>query len=204
MPISYDLDLNLPTDPGLPPGEEYDEFRRIYNALRQLQESISENAGLVSIDPENLSGSGVMELYALSLQSIMVFNASSAITIGSPVMFNFAEGLGRIKQPVVQHIDPEIFDISVTHVLGFPLFNCSAGETVAIVGTGGVAPFPGAALGYGYALNSSYVPQAYNSVNPPLVHTPEFEGDGAVVITVGLCLEANKLLVRINGLLIYG
>lgn len=203
MPISYDLDLNLPTDPGLPPGEAYDEFRKIYAALRNLQDGISDAAGLITFTGEAGESVSAFYLYGLSLRGVLVFQALTDIVVGQVVQIDPATNPPKVKQPCTLYIEPSIVDYHGARWIGFPLFNCSAGQHVAIAVSTAVAPLPGAVPGYAYALNSSLNVTAFASVNPPAVRVSS--EDGSVLIAcLGFCVEADKIVVNMHGAMFYG
>ena len=202
MPISYDLDLNLPTDPGLPPGEEYDEFRKIYAALKNLQDGISEAAGLISFTAEDGEVVPPTYLYGLSHRGILIFEALTNINIGQVVQLDIATNPLKVKQPCTLYIEPSIGDYHGARWVGFPLFNCSAGQHVAVAVSTAVAPLPGAVPGYAYALNSSLNVAAYASVNPPAARASISDGS-LLIACLGFCLESDKIVVNMNGAMFY-
>jgi hypothetical protein len=203
VPISYDLDLNLPTDPGLPPGEAYDEFRRIYAALRNLQEGISEAAGLISFTEDDAESVGVTYLYGLLNRGVLIFEAVTNISIGQLVQLDITTNPPKVRQPCTLYIEPAISDYHGARWIGFPLLNCSAGQHVAIGLTTAIVPLPGASPGYAYALNSALNVTAYASAYPPVI-VSDPEAGSAIACTVGYCLEPNKLIVNISGFVSYG
>lgn len=202
MPINYDLDLNLPTDPGLPPGEEYDEFRKIYAALRNLQDGISEAAGLISFTAEDGEVVPPTYLYGLSNRGILIFEALTNINIGQVVQLDTATNPPKVKQPCTLYIEPTTGDYHGARWIGFPLFNCSVGQHVAVAVSTAVAPLPGAVPGYAYALNSSLNVAAYASVNPPAARASISDGS-LLIACLGFCLESDKIVVNVNGAMFY-
>lgn len=203
MARNLDLDLNLPTDPGLPPGEEYDEFRKIYNALRQLQDGIAEAAGLVTLTAEDLNGATALALHGLATRAILVFEAVTDITVGQIVQLDYPTNPTKVKQPATVVADPSYNDFTGGLYVGMPLFNCAAGQHVAVGISGAVVPLPGAQLGYGYVLNQSRLIEGFfNATYPPYF---TYSLDGAVgYYLIGYCVEANKLLVNLKGYISYG
>lgn len=203
MPISYDLDLNLPTDPGLPPGEAYDEFRRIYAAMRNLQDGISDAAGLITFTGEVGESVPITYLYGLLNRGILIFEAATNINIGQMVQLDVTTNPPKVTQPCTLYIEPSLVDYHGARWIGFPLFNCLAGQHVAIATSTAIAPLPGASPGYAYALNPSLLVTAYATAYPPvIVNDPE--AGSVIACTVGYCLEPNKLMVNIVGFLSYG
>ena len=194
MARNLDLDLNLPTDPGLPPGEEYDEFRKIYNALRQLQDGIAEAAGLFTLAPEDRGGSDMFELYTLGRHTFTVFEAGTDINIGQPCQIYSVGGEAKVRQPAqLYFINAFEGGAAAAMASGYmPLFNAAAGQKVACAGYGGEAPLPGAVPGQRYALNTSFVMQAYTgkigyyyTVNSLLINV--------YYMLMGICVNENKL-----------
>lgn len=204
MARNLDLDLNLPTDPGLPPGEEYDEFRKIYNALRQLQDGIAEAAGLVTLTDDDLNGATALALHGLATRAILVFEAVTDITIGQIVQLDYPTNPTKVKQPATVINDPSYNDNAGGMYVGMPLFNCAAGQHVAVGISGAVVPLPGAELGHAYVLNQSRVlSDYYNVVYPAYYHFNTLTSDAGYYL-IGYCVEANKLLVNLKGYISYG
>jgi len=195
VPISYDLDLNLPTDPGLPPGEAYDEFRRIYAALRNLQDGISLASGLITYDQESLAGLNPLSTYLLGNQCILIFEAQTNIAIGEMVEGVTVGSVLKVKQPIDVTFDDSGFP-DWDRYIGMPLFACSAGQHVAVATKYGVAPKPGAVCGYAYHLNTSLVLTQTTDVTAPYFFVGEAE---AAAYTAGFCVEDNKLILTNSG-----
>ena len=196
MAVSYELDLNLPTDPGLPPGPEYDEFRAVYSALRQLQDGISLASGLVVYDQESLQSLAPLATYTVGSQTILIFEATTAITVGELVQAEPVGGVLKVKQPLTLVADATYF--AWDRYVGMPLFACSAGQHVAIATRYGVAPKPGALCGYGYDLNTSLAVVQTTTGVPGYYYVGDGGGE-AVIFTVGYCIEDNKLILNLTG-----
>lgn len=195
MAVSYNLDLNLPTDPGLPPGPEYDEFRAVYAALRQLQDGISLAAGLVTYDQESLAELAPLDTYLIGSQAILIFEALTDIAVGGLVEGVAVGSELKIQQPVTLAVDSGGFP-AWDRYLGLPLFACLAGQHVAVATRYGVAPFPGAVSGYGYHLSSGLaVVQTTNFIPDPYLA----DAGEAVAFSVGYCIEDNKMILNLTG-----
>lgn len=178
---NYELNLELPVVPGLPQGPEYEEFRVIYNALRQLQDGLAENAGLVTYDFSGETSVDPFLLYTVAGQTNLIFEASTAITVGKPVVFDAANP-GKVKAP------PASGGLLDGNILGMPLFSCNAGQKVAVAITGGIAPLPGAVLGTAYKVADNYSPVGFTP-NPNLL---------TYEMRLGVCLKPNTLLVTMG------
>lgn len=193
---NLELDLNLPVDPSLPPGEEYAEFKTIYNALRQLQDGLADAVGLVSLSKEDRAKSGMFELYSLGRHTFTVFEAGTNIITGQPCQVYNASGEAKVRQPA-QFYEQHTFEggKASAKAAGFmPLFNAAAGEKVACAGFGTEIPFPGAVPGYRYGLNSSFILQAYTGKIAPY-----YIVSGLLInyhyMQIGICINSNKLFV---------
>lgn len=193
---NLELDLNLSVDPSLPPGEEHEEFKTIYNALRQLQDGLADAVGLVSLSKENRANSGMFELYSLGRHTFTVFEAGTNIITGQPCQVYNVSGEAKVRQPA-QFYEQHTFEggRAAAKAAGFmPLFNAAAGEKVACAGFGTEIPFPGAVPGYRYGLNSSFVLQAYAGKIAPY-YTNNLLLDFYWYMQIGICINNNKLFV---------
>lgn len=194
MPISYDLDLNLPTDPGLPPGEAYDEFRRIYAALRQLQDGIGEAAGLINFSSGGSLNENPLQLYGFSRATVLVFTAQTDIVLGELCQIGAFSGQARMFQPI-SYIFSERSLIEATRFSFMPLNACTAGQKVAVTYMGGIAPKPGATVGSSYCLSSGKLVVPYTSSEPPQFYTSA-NLDASMI--VGQCLVAGTILTSFS------
>lgn len=190
------LDLNLPTEPSLPAGNEFDEFVTLYNALRQMQDSLSEAAGLINVAEENRADANIFELYLLGRHTITVFEAGTDIVTGQPCQVYNAGGEAKVRQPAQFYMVNAFEGGNAAAVsAGFmPLFNVSAGQKVACAGYGLEIPLPGASPGQRYGLNSSFVMQAYSGKIAPY-YTLKLLLTTTYYMQIGICINANKLFV---------
>lgn len=156
---NYTLDLNLPVQPTIPDGPEYEEFLTVYKALNALQDGIAEVGSLVGVDPDALELLDVYSLYLDGSRNMFVFEAATDIAVGEPVMLDFSAGYAKVRQPAI--VPPTGFNYAqVNYVIGFPMFACLAGQKVLIGSKGAVVPAPGAVVGQQYQLNSSGLKQS--------------------------------------------
>lgn len=190
------LDLNLPTEPSLPAGNEFDEFVTLYNALRQMQDSLSEAAGLITVAEENRADANIFELYLLGRHTITVFEAGTDIVTGQPCQVYNAGGEAKVRQPAQFYtVNAVEGGNAAAASSGFmPLFSVSAGQKVACAGYGLEIPLPGAVPGQRFGLNSSFVMQAYSGKIAPY-YTQNLYLITKYYMQIGICINANKLFV---------
>lgn len=190
------LDLNLPTEPALPAGDEFDEFVTLYNALRQIQDGLSEAAGLITLSEENRAAADIFELYLLGRHTITVFEAGTDIVVGQPCQVYNAGGEAKVRQPAQFYLVHALEGGNSSALsAGFmPLFNVSAGQKVACAGYGLEIPLPGAVPGQRFGLNSSFVIQAYSGKIAPY-YTLSFLLLNKYYMQLGICINADKMFV---------
>ena len=143
---------------------------------------------------EDRAGADMFEIYTLDRHTFTIFEAGTDITIGQPCQVYSAGGEAKVRQPAqLYFINSLEGGAAAAQAAGYmPLFNASAGQKVACAGFGAEAPLPGAIPGTRYALNSSFVLQAYTgkispyySVNLLLINV--------YYMLIGICVNANKL-----------
>lgn len=163
---SYGVDLQLPVVPDYDIGPEYAEFTSLYKILNQLQDAISISGGLVSISSSETGDVGLLELFGLNRNGYLIFEAGTDITVGAPCQVYDVGGVAKVRQPPQYYLQPMSggnasggFDDGgrgCAEAAGFmPMFNATAGQLVAVAGTGGVALATGAVKGLRYGLNSA-------------------------------------------------
>lgn len=196
---SYGIDLQLPLVPDGEPGAAYTEFASLYKILNQLQDAISSAAGLVSLVPGDSAGAGILELFGLNRYNYLLFEAGTNIVAGAPCQVYNVGGVAKVRQPPLSYLVSQAGGGNdggreCAEAAGYmPLFSVSAGQMVAVAGTGAVALATGAVKGSRYSLNTSMALQgSAGDVTHFLVQTN--------VITIrrymymGYCIENGVLL----------
>lgn len=204
---NYALQLGLPVVPDLPPGERYKEFLQLYTSLNQLQDGISDAAGLFSFVDLNAADVPADELYIIRRGAYIVLTAATAITVGQPVQLTTDTPEAKVRQPAAYH-STNGDGIIDTHfnVIGFPYRNCAVGEKAIIGLDGAVVPMSGANVADLFYLNRSFTVSKIAGGGFFTWYYPNvdvIDAQLAFFMSLGYCVVPGKMIVNITGAISY-
>lgn len=181
------IDIGLPATPAGVPDELYEEFNRVYNAIKTLQQKFGSYNGLEVLDPTRyITDVNPNPTESVQVQRLtpVLGTASVALSAGQFISLNFGAGL------VFQKADASASASQIRAWGWVPNAIAAGAKGIAYFQMGINTGFGGLSPSLTYYLSTT-TPGGITSTKPVAV--------GTLVQEVGVALSATELFVALSG-----
>lgn len=180
--FSSSIDTGLPGTPVGVPDELYEEFNRVYNAIRMLQQKLGDYAGTGVLDPVNYLTISPLAADSVQVQRMQAIIVMASEAIAAKDFVNLWSSTGLKCRPA---------DAAAIGKRAWGWAPDAIGNGVA----GIIYLFSGYQPGSGLTLGSTYY---LSSTTPGAITTTAPTVSGTIKQEVGIAISSTELLVRLS------